>query len=129
MPVNSGKHLADYKDPWTEVDFNSLKDHLGVPDSILVDTTAGPIVASGSPWVDACAPAPHRPNAISEQTQISYNQLMGRYPEDKEIIIRQAERKILDNILNYVAKFVRFDRFDDFGSIKIRATFDPSDMP
>ena len=129
MPVNSGKHLADYKDPWTEVDFNSLKDHLGVPDSILVDTTAGPIVASGSPWVDACAPAPHRPNAISEQTQISYNQLMGRYPEDKEIIIRQAERKMLDNILNYVAKFVKFDRYEDFGSLKLRATFDPLVMP
>lgn len=129
MPVNSGKRLADYDDPFTDIDLGSIKDYLGVPDNILVDTVSGPIVASGSQWIDTCAPAPHRPNAISEQTQISYNQLMGRYPEDKEIIIRQAERKMLDNILNYVAKFVRFDRYEDFGSLKLRATFDPSDMP
>ena len=127
MAISSGKSDVDYNDPLIDIDLGKL----GLKD-LAIDSAAvsgQPLVAS-SYTIDTCA-WPARQQVVTEQVKLSMNQLYGRYPRDRDIMVWEAKDKAVEYILNYVRKFVKVDVKEDWedNSMTITARFDPQDMP
>lgn len=127
MAISSGKSTVDYNDPLIDIDLSKL----GWKD-LAIDSAAvagQPLVASDY-TIDTCA-WPVRQQVVSEQVKISMNQLNGRYPRDRDLVIWEAKDKAIEYLLNYVRKFVKVDVKEDWSdnSMTITARFDPQEMP
>lgn len=127
MAISSGKSDVDYNDPLIDIDLGKLGWKDLAIDSAAV--TGQPLVAS-SYTIDTCA-WPARQQVVTEQVKLSMDQLRGRYPHDKDMVIWETKNKAIEYLLNYVRKFVKVDVKEDWAdnSMTITARFDPQDMP
>lgn len=127
MAISSGKSDVDYNDPLIDIDLGKL----GWKD-LAIDSAAvtGQTLAVSGCAIDACAWPAHQ-QVVTEQVKLSMNQLHGRYPHDRDMMVWEAKDKAVEYILNYVRKFVKVDVKEDWedNSMTITARFDPQDMP